>query len=150
MMNLTRWILVIPLALAACFVAHLVALLAQSLVSGFEKTSEFWRATDMNGQWIAGTISILWVRGTSGALSTFVASRVAPHSPRLAGGIWFVFLAIAIASLIVFALSNGASGGAGFWYRSILEFAALLGGAALVLLDEGSDLPSSKHTDDRN
>ncbi len=132
-MALLRWSLVIPAAIAANFIAYFAAGFAHALANGFEKTATFWGATDMNGEWISGTFAIIWVRGTSGAFSTWAAAKVAPTNHHVAARAWFVLLALFCAGMLVFGLSRGvAPSGIGVWYRSILELLAVLGGSAIV------------------
>ncbi len=135
-MRILRWILLIPAALAASFISHFFAVFAQGLINGFNTTAEFWAATDMHDAWMSGTLAIICVRGTSGAFSTWIASRVAPSNRAVAARVWFGVLAAAIVTMIVFAVMRGVpEDGIGFWYRSVLELVAILGGSALILLD---------------
>ncbi|MBE3123902.1 MAG: hypothetical protein IMZ65_03785 [Planctomycetes bacterium] len=140
-MAFLRWLVLLPAAVASSFVAHMFAAFAQGIAHGsLLGTGDFLVSTDMNGQWITGTIILLIVRGTSGAFSTWVVSRVAPAHKRCAATVWFAFLVVfSVVSVTVFLAVGPKANGFSFWYRSVLELGALVAGSACVLIVNGTD-----------
>ena len=132
-MKSLRWALIIPAALLISFVVHMIGTIAQGMAMGFEEASSFWAASDMQGKWLSGTLMIAFVRFTSGAASTLAVVLLAPSHKILAVRVWIAIIALGAVAAIVFAVLNGSvDHRVGFWYRSVLETIALIGGASFM------------------
>lgn len=134
-MNFGRWLVALPVAFAAAFLAHLFAGITFGIGNGFEDVQKLLAATDMAGMPITGTFIIFFTRAiTTAALVGALIYVVPNYKKQVAFAAVSIIIAFAV-GLIGFVIYMSASGtldiSLGGWYRSILESVAyVLGGIA--------------------
>jgi hypothetical protein len=131
--NFFRWVFVIPAGIAGAFIAHVFSTFCQFYAHGAKYTLHFMAGSDMNGDWIDGTVMILWIRGSAGALSTFIVYYVAPSHKRIVASLWVTIWGILWIGLIIFGAVVGLRGSFSYWYKNSVECLAFILGSGLVL-----------------
>jgi len=133
--NLLRWIIAVPVGLAAWYGATFSIGMAFSFIHGEELVDSLWAAPDMNGIPIIGTYIIFTTRMVAAASLVGMILRTVPgYYKQVAIVVTCLVSTAAVISLgfILFQdISAGLSNVLSAWCRDILELLSIIIGAIL-------------------
>ncbi len=135
MISLLRWVIALPVGIAASFAVHMVSVFGFSLGHGFEEVATFWNSTDMAGMPISGTYIMFVTRLATAAALVGVTVWVIPNYKKKAATTLAMVVSILSIALLIYLVyqSVGANMSIGFgvWYRNILEMVSIVIGSII-------------------
>jgi len=142
-MTALRWVAVLPAFLLTAFAVGcgiIFLVYATSSLAIFkwfmipaDEYIGFWRASDMNGSFLSGSIWLLMTYGLAFSVGISAAIRVAPDHPMQTA---YVLTGIVAGVLLTsFALSLSQPLSFSGWYRSLAEAACILIGCSAGLYE---------------
>ena len=133
--NILRWIIVVPVGLAAWYAATFSIGMAFIVIHGKELVDALWGAPDMNGIPIIGTYIIFVTRMVAAASLVGMMLRIVPgYHRQVAIVVVSLVSATAVISLgfILFQdISAGLNNVLSAWCRDILEMLSIIFGAII-------------------
>lgn len=141
--NILRWVAVLPVFLVTVFVVGcgmILLVYATSSLAIFkwfmipaDEFIGFWRASDMNGTFLSGSLWLLMTYGLAFFLGISAAISIAPDHPMQTA---FVLTGIVAGVLLTsFALSLSQPISFSGWYRSLAEAACILIGCGVGIYE---------------
>ena len=146
MINLLRWVIALPIGVAASFAVHMLSVFGFSWGHGFEEVAKLWNSSDMAGMPISGTYIIFVSRLAAAAALIIGTVWVIPnYNKKIATALAIVVSIISLALLIYLTYKSIAvnmSVGLAVWYRNILEMVSIVIGCII-----GASVSSSFEND---
>jgi hypothetical protein len=135
MIGLFRWIIALPLGIAASFATQLILEFTFGLGHGFDEVSGFWGSHDMAGMPISGTYIMVSTRIAGAFTLIGVTVWAVPKFKKQTGIALAVVVSGLSLALLVYVLYQSINLnlplGFGGWYRNILEMISIILGCVL-------------------
>ena len=135
MISLLRWIIALPLGVAAALATHIFLGFIFSLAHGFNEVELFWQSSDMAGMPISGTYMMFATRVTTSAVLIWAAVWVVPKFKQQTSIALAVIVSVSALALLVYLLYESIHLnlplGFGGWYRNILEMVSIVMGSLI-------------------
>ena len=135
MINILRWLIALPIGIAASFAIHMLSVFAFSWGHGFEEVASLWDSSDMAGMPISGTYIIFVTRLAAAAALVVGTVWVIPSHNKKAATILAIIISVISIAVLIFLIylsfRVNQSIGFGVWYRNILEMVSIVTGSII-------------------